>query len=167
MKQIITLIQFILGFIIGVLILAGGTAGAGYYFLSKMASSPPKPTFNEEKAPETQTKETKATATPTSTPKATATPTPKATATPTPKATPTPEKEKEEEKLPQGAYKARVSWNSGLVIRSSPTMDGSRAGGVYYNDQIVILEEKDGWQKIRTSSGVEGWVKSGNTAKVE
>lgn len=164
MKQIITLIQFILGFIIGVLILAGGTAGAGYYFLSRMASAPPKPTFNEEKAPssETETKENKET-TPKATPKATATPTPK----PTPTPTTTPEKEKEEEKLPQGAYKARVSWNSGLVIRSSPTMDGSRAGGVYYNDQIVILEEKDGWQKIRTSSGVEGWVKSGNTAKVE
>jgi uncharacterized protein YgiM (DUF1202 family) len=53
-----------------------------------------------------------------------------------------------------------------LIVRSSPTMSGGRAGGVYYNDKIIILEEKDGWQKIRTTSGVEGWVKSGNTAKV-
>jgi hypothetical protein len=177
MKQIIGLIQFILGFVIGVLILAGGTAGAGYYFLSRIGATPPKPTFNEETATIPETSETEntqteeetpaptptPTATPTPTPTATPTPTPTPTPTATPTPTPTPD---EKEKLPEGSYEARVTWSSGLIVRSSPSMSGGRAGGVYYNDKIIILEEKDGWQKIRTTSGVEGWVKSGNTAKV-
>jgi hypothetical protein len=88
MKQIIGLIQFILGFVIGVLILAGGTAGAGYYFLSRIGATPPKPTFNEETATIPETSETENTQTEEETPAPT--PTPTATPTPTPTATPTP-----------------------------------------------------------------------------
>lgn len=169
MKQIIGLLQFILGFVVGVLILAGGAVGAGYYFLSQMASAPPKPTFNQEKTTSSETNNSKETKENKETNNSKETkenqtekPTPKASPTSSP--TPTPEKE---EKLPEGAYNARVTWSSGLTVRSEPSVGGSRTGGLSYNEQIIILEEKEGWQKIRTSSGVEGWVKSGNTNKID
>jgi hypothetical protein len=39
------ILQFILGFILGIVLLAGLGAGAAYYYLSKLAQTPPKPSF--------------------------------------------------------------------------------------------------------------------------
>lgn len=49
MKRISNLVQFIIGFILGLAILAGGTAAVAYVFFAKMNANPPKPTFAEEK----------------------------------------------------------------------------------------------------------------------
>ena len=59
--SISSIFQFILGFIIGVSILAGGSAGVGYLLFTKMASNPSKPIFPEEqpKPKETPQKESK------------------------------------------------------------------------------------------------------------
>jgi uncharacterized protein YgiM (DUF1202 family) len=145
-------IQFILGFSIGLTLFIGGVAGIGYYFLKDMLQSPSKPTFAEEKLKEIP----KATSQKTTTQKNS-----KTVSTPTPT-------EEAEEKLPQGAYKATVTWTDGLSVRSEPSIESDRVGGVAYNKELIVLQtSEDGkWQKVRTVGGdVEGWIKAGNTKK--
>jgi hypothetical protein len=150
------LFQFIIGFIIGVSLLAGGTAAAVYYLFIKMPP-PPKPVFAEEqKKPTTQAKTEK----------------PGEKTTEQQAST---EKEKqaeatEEEPLEPGTYKARVTWSSGLSLRDNPGPDATRIGGVPYNGEIIVLKESDDklWQKVRLAGGTqEGWIKAGNIEKIE
>ena len=75
---------------------------------------------------------------------------------------------REEDSLPDGAYLARVTWPQGLSLRSDPSIEASRIGGVGYNARIIILRTSGQWQRIRIpSSQQEGWVKSGNVAKID
>jgi hypothetical protein len=152
--------QFLIGFFIGLTLLTGGVAGIGYYFLKDMLQSPTKPTFAEEK-PKEKPKASKSKTEPKTTTKKETVTTPTPTTTPTVKA---------EEKLPQGAYKATVTWSGGLSLRSEPSIDSERVGGVAYNQELVVLQtSNDGkWQKIRTvDDSIEGWVKAGNVKKSE
>lgn len=155
MKHLSNIFQFSIGFVLGLAILAGGTAALAYVFFAKMTANPPKPIFTEEKQEKNANKEV--------------TP-PAATAeAPAPESSPEAQKEPEEN-LPTGAYKARVTWSDGLSIRSNPDREAERIGGVGYNSEIIILEESNDkqWQKVRLSSGsLEGWIKSGNVEKVE
>ena len=148
--------QFILGFLIGVALLAAGVAGATYVFLSSMAYNPPKPVFSEEsKPPKAETKTTK-------------TNQPSAQPTEESQAEPEPEPEPEEE-LPSGAYRATVNWSEGLSIRAEPEQDAERIGGVEYNREVIVLKESGdrNWQQIRIpGSEQEGWVKAGNVEKI-
>lgn len=147
--------QFILGFILGVLLLVAGSVGAAYYFFNRMASAPPKPVFSETLPAATPTKAE-----------------PKATTPEEKKAEPaaveeTPEEEEEEE-IPAGAYKATVTWSDGLSLRSEPSLEAGRIGGVDYNEEVLVLEMSDDkvWEKIRLGDGTEAWVKAGNVKKV-
>jgi Bacterial SH3 domain len=67
---------------------------------------------------------------------------------------------------PQG-YSARVTQPIGLIIRQEPNVAAAQIGGVEYNREVTILEDSpDGtWQKIRLGN-VEGWVKGGNTQRL-
>lgn len=146
--------QFIFGFILGVILLVSGSVGAAYYFFNRMASAPPKPVFSEtipappiEETPEPVEEEAVAEGTET-------------------------EEEEEEEKedeIPPGAYEAKVTWSSGLSLRSEPDLSASRIGGVAYNEEILILSETDDgvWQKARTKSGQEAWIKAGNVERLD
>lgn len=182
MKRFSGLLQFVLGFFLGIFILLGATSLVGYLMFSRLAATPQKPTFTEENkaAVKAPPKEKKAEATkpgeksesaakpeasPSPETKAQEKPSPSPTATPTP--TPSP---KAEEKLPKGAYKAKVTWSSGLSLRSNPNTDAERVGGVGYDANLIVLETSaDGsWAKVRSpESGQEGWVKAGNLKKEE
>lgn len=156
MKKLSNLFQFLIGFVLGLAILAGGTAALAYVFFAKMTANPPKPIFAEEKQEKNVNKE--------------ATPPVTTAEAPTPESSPKAQEEEPEENLPPGAYKARVTWSEGLSIRSNPEREAERIGGVGYNSEIVILEESSDkqWQKVRLSGGtLEGWIKSGNVEKVE
>ena len=156
MKYVLTLIQFILGFLLGVILLASGTAAAAYYYFTKMSVNPPKPVFSGEpeaagNLPEGEkTKETDG----------------KASA---------PQKSSQlqavkEEKLEPGAYYATVTWSDGLSVRDRPSANAKRIGGVAHKAKIVILEESNNkkWQKVRIpASGLKGWVKAGNVKKAD
>lgn len=151
--------QFVLGFILGILLLVTGSVGAAYYFFNRLAAAPPKPVFSET-VPATPKTETD-----------TANKQPNATAkSPDPEAeAKKEEKETDPETMPEGAYKAKVSWSSGLSLRSEPDLNAERVGGVDYNAEVVVLEESDDkvWQKIRLNDGQEAWVKAGNLTKIE
>jgi len=135
-------IQFILGFMIGVALLAGSSAAAAYLLLSGLSATPPKPIFSEE-AEQVAVASEEGEAQEASQPS--------------------------EEELPSGAYKARVTWSQGLSLRAEPSADSERIGGIPFNREIIILEETEDqeWQKVRLQSNQDGWIKSGNTEKVE
>jgi hypothetical protein len=147
--------QFIVGFFLGIILFGAGIAGGAYFFLTSVATNPPKHLFAEEKS------------------------SPEKKATPKPEETkkediPKPEEAKKEdtpkpEELPAGAYKAKVTWSTGLSLRAQPNTTAERVGGVDYNAEIIILSTSDDqqWQKVRLpNSGEEGWVKSGNVEKI-
>ena len=150
--------QFILGFLIGVALLAAGVAGATYVFLSSMTYNPPKPVFSEEtEQPEAKPKTVK-----------TNQPSAQPTEASQVESEPEPEPEPEEE-LPAGAYRATVTWSEGLSIRAEPEQDAERTGGVEYNREVIVLKESGdrNWQQIRIpGSEQEGWVKAGNVEKI-
>jgi hypothetical protein len=175
LKRLSYLIQFLLGFLIGVGILAGGIGLVGYLFFTKIAANPPTPVFEEEVAvdlpPDETNQEAESTSSSTPEPEATE---PEKPAEPKPKPEPEPEKKPEEkpneEEEVKGLYTGRVTWDSGLVLRSEPSLEGNQVGGVPYNAELIVLENSgDGkWQKVKIkSSGQEAWVKSGNISKVE
>ena len=165
--------QFILGFILGVAILAVGATGLAFLFFGRMASSPPKPVFSEEKQEEKKVAENKESSTSDQQPSDQAE---KAGEESEEKESAKVEEEKEEqleekeEELPPGAYKARVTWSQGLSLRAEPTLEAERIGGVGYNSELIILQDSSDrkWQKVRiANSAQEGWVKAGNVKKVE
>lgn len=72
--------------------------------------------------------------------------------------------------LPPGAFEGKVIQPIGLVLRQSASLDGAPAGGIGFNEKVVVLESSpDGnWQKVRLmNSDREGWVKGGNIEKVQ
>lgn len=164
------LLQFILGFIIGVVLLLGTSAATAYYFFTKLSVAPPKPIFNKENSPPATTEASEPASSTTLT-EAAPTPTEGESEPATEPAvvqeeSPTPSLA---ERLGPNAYKARVTWPQGLSLRSRPSLDAERVGGIYYNDEIYVLEESaDGnWQKIYIpESEQEAWVKSGNMERV-
>jgi predicted S18 family serine protease len=154
-KRLSHIFQFIIGFFLGIIILAGGTAAVAYVFFTKMTANPPKPVFAEEQKEQTTAQNNESTAATQSKPE------PQETAE---------SPAQEEKNLPPGAYKARVTWSDGLSIRSEPSREAERIGGVEYNSELVVLEESEDkqWQKVRVSGGtLEGWIKSGNVEKLE
>jgi outer membrane biosynthesis protein TonB len=169
MKRLSGLLQFMLGFVMGVAILVGGATAVAYMFLSGLNSNPPKPVFTEEKKEET--KEEKAAVKPVATtpvkeePKAEVKESPKAA----PKASPKPSPEERKRESTSEGYQARVTWQSGLSLRAEPTSQSTRLGGLDYNTRVsVVGTSSDGqWQRVRLSDGREGWIKSGNISKVQ
>ncbi|MBW4645478.1 MAG: SH3 domain-containing protein [Goleter apudmare HA4340-LM2] len=153
------LLKFTLGIFLAIAILLGSGLAAALYFINRTAIPPAKPVFSND------TPAVKPQAPKVSDAKAKTTPKPAASASPSPTATPT----ESPQPLPPGAYRGVVTWPQGLSLRSEPEQDATRVGGVGVNQKIVILEESQdkAWQKIRLESGEEGWVKAGNTQKVE
>ncbi len=160
MKRLSGLLQFMVGFVLGVAILVGGATAVAYMLLSGMNSNPPKPVFTEEKKEET--KEEKA-----AKPQAEVKESP--TAAPAPKASPKPSPEATKRETKSEGYQARVTWQSGLSLRSEPTSESTRLGGLDYNTKVsVVGTSSDGqWHRVRLSDGREGWIKAGNISRVE
>jgi hypothetical protein len=152
--------QFILGFFLGVFILTGTGAAAAYFFLNRMSDTPPEPVYSEKNPPEPEPKEESASSE-----------SENQSATNTTPVEPEPEPEPEEEKtiaerFGEQAYEAQVTWPSGLSLRSNPSLDASRVGGVYYEDRLVIIETQGDWQRVYVpESAQQAWVKAGNVEK--
>ena len=164
-----TIFQFILGFILGVALIASVGAGVAYFYFTRMSShTPTKPVFEEEtKSPPSPQQDEIAEADSAITPELTTQPEAIPETTPEPEPIPEPEPEPEPE-LPPNAYFARVTWPQGLSLRAEPSLDAERVGGIGYNARIIILEYSSDqkWQRIRIpESQQEAWVKAGNVEK--
>ncbi len=163
----INILKFVLGFLLAIAILAGGSFVAALYVMNRASIPPAKPIFANDtplvkgQAPKSAVAEAKATSKPeakTKSPRLTPTPStsPKTAQSPKP--------------LPAGAYPARITWSQGLVLRSEPKPDSERVGGAGFNQKVFVLEESQDktWQKIRLEgSDQEGWVKAGNTKQAD
>ncbi|MDJ0509291.1 MAG: SH3 domain-containing protein [Crocosphaera sp.] len=156
MNRLSGLFQFLLGFFLGIFLLVGGTASLAYVVFSRMSVNPERPMFAEEKPTEETAKtETEPTATGKASPQS---------------VEEVAVKETVKEDLPNGAYRAKVTWSTGLSLRSQPDSEAERIGGVEYNSALIVLKTSaDGdWQQVRLpGSQQQGWVKAGNVVKVE
>lgn len=149
--------KFFLGVSLAIALLIGGGVAAALYFFFQVTSAPPKPIFvNDKPSVKAQVNSTPNTAN-------SSAPTPQTTAT---SSTPTPTPQA----LAAGTYKARVTWADGLSVRSEPNLDSERIAGAAYNEELIVLEESadKSWQRVRLdNSQQEGWIKAGNTQRVE
>jgi hypothetical protein len=154
------LLKFILGFFLAIAVLIASGATVALYFVNRTAIPPTRPLFANDNT-SVKAKNLKAT-------NVKATPTPKSQASPSPSPSPTPTESAKA--LPDGAYRGRITWPTGLRLRAEPTQDAQRVGGAAANQTVIILEESSDkvWQKIRVEdSGQEGWVKAANTQRID
>ena len=150
--------QFIIGFILGIIFFSTGIAGAAYLYFTTTGANPSKPTFPEEKQPKVAQEQPSSTSAN------------KNDSSPAHSSSKPETKPEKKDNLPPGAYRAKVTWSTGLSLRSGPSKDAERIGGVEYDWEIIILGYSDDrqWQQVRMpGSGKEGWVKAGNVAKIE
>lgn len=149
MRWTSSLVKLFLGFVIAITLLVSGSVALALIFINRASSPPPKPIFAND------SRVVKKTASITE-------PKPSNLATKeTPKTEPSP--------LAPGSYPARVTWNQGLSLRAEPSLDAERIGSLDYNQKIVVLQQSkdEKWQQIRLDdSELQGWVKAGNTERV-
>jgi len=141
------LLSLISGIVVAIAFLAAGGVIAVRYIITQIATAPPRPSFPNDPKP------------------GVAPPAPTAIAPiPTAVVVPSPSP------LPPGAYFARITQPIGLVLRSAPNRSGARLGGVDYNDRVIVLSDSPDkrWQRVRLGeTGLEGWVRSGNTRRLD
>lgn len=157
MKWSSALVKLFLGVIIAIALLVTGSVALALIFINRAATPPPKPIFANDTA--AVKKQAKASTSSSTTAKSKVA---DASANPSPS-------EPAASPLASGTYAARVTWEQGLSVRSEPSLEAERIGSVDYNQQLIVLEESQDqkWQRIRLEDDeLEGWVKSGNTERV-
>ncbi|NJR57536.1 MAG: SH3 domain-containing protein [Cyanobacteria bacterium CRU_2_1] len=144
--------KFILGLLLAVGILFGTGVGVTRYLLARLSTPPLRPVFPNDPSPPAPSPVASAEVSPVASPEA---PPPSPDVSPSP--LPSPE-----------GYSGRVIQPIGLILRQDPNTDSAQVGGVDFNQEVTVLEDsQDGeWQKVRLSSGAEGWVKSGNVEQL-
>ena len=173
LKRLSATVQFILGFALGIGLIAGISGIALFAYYKKMSVLPQKPVFPESKVSPEINADTIESSTDIE-------PLESNTIQDTeevevevkekekaPQEVPEEPKqaEKPEPKLPPNAYRGTVTWPQGLSLRAEPDINAGRVGGIEAKANIIILENSaDGkWQRVRLPwSGQEGWVKAGN-----
>ena len=151
MNSLYSVFKFLVGFLLAIVLMAGASVAAALYFAAKLTTVPERPVFPNDKTPVQIAG---------AAPKSTAQASPVSTSSDAPSPKP----------LEPGAYRALVTQPIGLILRDTGSRDSNRIGGVGYKEKVVVLEESPDkeWQRIRVEDGNrEGWVKGGNTEKVE
>ena len=166
LQRLSATVQFILGFVLGISLIAGISGTMIFAYYKRMSVLPKKPEFPEAAvAPEETTPDLDTSPTAVEPLESNTTEEPLEEAVPDEiEETPPPEAE-----LPPNAYRAEVTWPEGLSLRAEPAVDAERVGGIESEATIFILEDSaDGkWQRVQLPwNGQEGWVKGGNTRKL-
>ena len=168
LKRLSATVQFILGFVLGVALIAGISGTAIFAYYKKMSIVPQKPDYPEIEAKE----DSNAQPAITEAESATDIEPLESNTTDVPAETPPepePEEPPEEVELPPNAYRAQVTWPEGLSLRAEPEIEADRVGGIEAEATIFVLEDSaDGaWQRVQLPwNGQEGWVKGGNTERI-
>ena len=139
--------KFILGFLLAIALLALAGVGTTRYFLAQLATPPARPTFANDPSP---------------TP-----PSAKPSVAPSPPPSPAPAASPTASPVAEG-YAARVTQPIGLILRQDPSADAARIGGIEFNQEVTVLEDapEGAWQRVRLANGSEGWIKGGNTERL-
>ncbi|MEM9807705.1 MAG: SH3 domain-containing protein [Cyanobacteria bacterium P01_D01_bin.56] len=153
---VVGLIKFICGVAIALFIIGLAGAATARYFLTQLSTLPERPVYNND-APAAQPASAEESSSTSQLGTATATETDNGAAAQLAEAKPEqPKPDKPEAKV---LFKATVTYSAGLLIRKGAGADYETVDGIDYNETIDVLEESGRWYKIRTSSGVEGWIK--------
>jgi hypothetical protein len=142
--------KLILGVLLAIGILFGAGVSLTRYLLTRLATPPPRPVFANDPSPN-------------------ASPVAATTEAPPPEETPPPEEAAPVSPSPAiEGYAARVTQPIGLILRDQPSRDAVQIGGVEFNRELTVLEgSPDGeWQRVRLGNGAEGWVRAGNTERL-
>lgn len=161
MRILIGLLKFILGVSLALAIIGASGFYGARYVMTRLTALPERPLFPEEGGGTFDEDPTSGGSDSSS--ESDTTVANNEGGEPTP---PTPEPEPE---LEPGAYEARVIQPIGLILRQGPDVSTTQIGGIAYNEQVIVLSESSDqrWIKVRLpDSGVEGWVKNGNTEKL-
>ncbi|WP_204153307.1 SH3 domain-containing protein [Leptolyngbya sp. CCY15150] len=150
--RLLGLIKFLLGFFLAIALLFVAGVGATRYLITKLTAVPERPVFaNDGEASD---------------------PAPEAEAPPEVFADvpeepdPSAVEEDEPDELDEEGYTAIVTQPIGLILREDPDQESRRITGLAYNTEVEILGESDTqeWLRVRLpGSGIEGWVRAGNT----
>jgi Bacterial SH3 domain len=143
--MLLGLSKFLLGFTLAVAILFGAGVVFTNFVIGRLSTLPARPTFPNDIQPKSSA------------------------AINAPKAADAAAKAPEPAiATPAVGYAAKVTQPIGLLVREEPSADSSQVDGVALDDQVTVLEtSSDGeWQRIKTGNGTEGWVKGGNTEKL-
>jgi len=161
------------GILLAIALFFGGGFLLAQVLIAQFTALPPKPIFpNDKPSPQAKPAATgdKSAAPPpvANSPSPAASPT---TASPSPTPSPSPSPTATPSPAPTGATgtPARITLDQGLNIRSGPSRDAERVGGVDYNQRVILLEESPDkeWQKVRVEgTNVEGWIKAGHTERL-
>lgn len=140
------LIKFVFGVAIALLVISLAGAATARYFLTQLSTLPERPVYNNDapaKPPAAATEATpQANASPAAAPQATA-------------ATEVADTVADTKVL----FKAIVTYSAGLLVRTGAGSGYETIDGIDYNETVEVLEESGRWYKVRTSSGLEGWIK--------
>ncbi|MEM9482592.1 MAG: SH3 domain-containing protein [Cyanobacteria bacterium P01_F01_bin.116] len=152
---LIGLIKFIFGVAIALLVISLAGAATARYFLTQLSTLPERPVYDND-APAAD---------------ADAEPVDNKPAAPQTEQASTTSEAAQPEQAAQpetkALYKVVVTYGSGLLVRTGPGADAATIDGIDYDQTVEVLEESGRWYKIRTSNGVEGWIKGqGNTQRL-
>ncbi len=184
------LIKFVTGIFLALALLFVGGAAAARYLITRLTTPPPKPVFVEEQTSQSSDSASSDTSVndvstsdqaPTTDEQLDAEVSENPANEPTevfadldePESTVSVDASEAESSEPEAAERdqptARITQSIGMVLRQSPSQDATRIGGLYYNDEVIVIgESADGqWQQVRLpGSGVEGWIKAGNVEQL-
>ncbi|WAL62537.1 SH3 domain-containing protein [Thermocoleostomius sinensis] len=143
--------KLILGVLLAIGILFGTGVSLTRYLIGRLATPPPRPVFANDPSPVVS-------------------PVTTATEAPPPEEPPLPEEAAPVSPSPvaEEGYTARVIQPIGLILRDQPSRDAVQVGGIEFNRELTVLEtSSDGeWQRVRLGNGAEGWVRAGNTERL-
>jgi hypothetical protein len=165
---LIGLSKFVLGIILSMLIVTLAGASMARYFMTRMVEQPERPIYENDDPDDQRPNNAKLDPTDSTTESTTektdsktASNSEPAPAKPKAEATPKPEPED----LPEGAYRAYASTN--LNLRSGPGTSYDSIGGLGLDEKITVLEEQEGWLKVKLEDNSEGWVSSAYVVEEE
>ncbi|GAB4135678.1 MAG: SH3 domain-containing protein [Cyanobacteria bacterium J069] len=145
-KGLQRLAQGVIGVSLAIAILFFAGVSAARYLIDRLTELPPRPVFPNDTAPP-----------------GAAAPAADGTVAP-PDTTPVQPNSAQSGEV----YTARVLPNVGIIVRDGPSLDAAQIGGIDYNQEVTVVgTSADGeWLQVQLSDGGEGWVKSGNTERI-
>ncbi|MEO0539987.1 MAG: SH3 domain-containing protein [Cyanobacteria bacterium P01_A01_bin.105] len=154
MKQFaVGLSKLVIGISLALAIIGLAGIATTKYFLTRLTNLPERPVYSNDN-PSPQQSSADAFTAPADTPP-TASEAEEAPAQPEAEASP----------AEAALYEATVVQTIGLLVRSGPGPEHGQLGGVDFQDQLTVLEESNGWLRVRSDNNLEGWVKGGGNVQ--
>ncbi|MEM1256138.1 MAG: SH3 domain-containing protein [Cyanobacteria bacterium P01_H01_bin.21] len=148
---LVGLTKFVLGVAIALFVISLAGVATARYFLTQLASAPERPVYDNDAPAQPQQASNPAPAPAAEQPQ------------------PQPSEPEQPTEAPDAnvLYEVIVTYGAGLLVRAGAGADYETIDGIDYDETVQVLEESGRWFRVRTSSGVEGWIRGqGNTQRL-